>query len=128
MKKQSFSKILDATKQKGDPHQYENFIKHCWGYHDRSNLNGANAETFSVLMLSESRPRIPKLSHLDYLIEVKGHLSKAIDNFLTNKKLYESEKFILLEMKDRLPYATNSNDLHSIIELSDSILERYSKL
>lgn len=128
MKTQSLPKILDASQQKGDPFQYETFIKYCWGYDDRTQNNGANAETFSALMISERSPHITKYPHLYYLREIHGHLFKAIDKFLTNKKLFGSEKLILLEMKDRLPYVTNSNDLYTIIELSFPIMERYSKL
>jgi hypothetical protein len=114
---------------KGNPYLYEIFICRCYNYDDRTNRNGADAGYFNTLMLSETHPstvKSLKKTHAQFVDEIRTFIDKAINKFLTNKKLLDSEKDILLDMKNQLPSATNSSELFAIIEMSDSILHRFA--
>jgi hypothetical protein len=112
---------------KGNPYLYEIFICRAYNYSDRTSRNGADAGYFNTLMLSETHPstvKSLKKTHTQFVDEIRTFIDKAIDKFLTNKKLLESEKDILLDMKNQLPTATDSSELFAVIELSEPILHR----
>ena len=114
---------------KGNPYLYEIFICRAYNYSDRTNRNGADAGYFNTLMLSETHPSTVKhlkKTHEQFVDEIKNFIDKAIDKFLTNKKLLDSEKDILLDMKNQLPTATDSSELFEIIEMAEPILHRFA--
>jgi hypothetical protein len=111
----------------GNPYLYEIFIRRAYNYDDRKMRNGADAGYFNTLMLSETNPSTVKhlkKTHAQFVDEIRTFISKAIDKFLTKKKLLDSEIDILHNMKAQLDSATNSDELFSIIEMSLPILER----
>jgi hypothetical protein len=118
--------IFMASKA-GQPFLYEIFILQAYNYSDRKNRNGADAGYFNTLILSETDPSTVqhlKKTHAQFVDEIRTYLDKAVDKFLTKKKLLDSEKDILLKMKSLLPAASNSDDLYAIIEMSFPISER----
>jgi hypothetical protein len=111
----------------GNPYLYEIFIRRAYNYNDRTMKNGADAGYFNTLMLSETNPSTVKhlkKTHGQFVNEIRTFISKAIDKFLTKKRLLDSEIDILQNMKTQLDSATNSDELFSIIEMSFPILER----